>query len=68
MINFELVITKRAQIDIDEIFIWYEGQSAGLGTIFIHEFEDVLIKINRNPYFASIIEKEARSTSMKISL
>ncbi|MFT4155440.1 hypothetical protein [Parafilimonas sp.] len=65
MINFELVITRQAQINIDEIFVWYEEQPAGLGKKFIHGFEEILITINRNPYYASNIEKEARSASMK---
>ncbi len=65
MINFELVITRRAQIDIDEIFVWYEEQQVGLGERFIQAFEKALNKINKNPYYASNIEKEARSASLK---
>lgn len=63
--NFELVITRKAQIDFDEIFVWYEEQQSALGERFIKAFEEVLNKINRNPYYASNIEKQARSASLK---
>jgi hypothetical protein len=62
--NFELVITRRAQIDLDEIFVWYEEQQLGLGLKFIG-FEEVLNKINRNPYYALCIEEDARSATLK---
>lgn len=65
MIDFELIISLRAQIDIDETFVWYEEQQSGLGESFIEAFEDVLNKINSNPYFASFIEKDARSAALK---
>ena len=63
--SFELVLIKEAQIDLDEIFIWYEEQRAGLGLKFIEGFEDTINKINRNPYYTINIEEGARSASLK---
>ena len=37
--SFELVLRKEAQLDLDEIFIWYEEQKMGLGFDFPSEFE-----------------------------
>ncbi len=63
--SFEIVLRKEAQIDVDEIFIWYEEQRIGLGVEFINEFEKVLQKITTNPYYPSFIELDARSASLK---
>ena len=62
---FELLITRRAQLDLDEIFIWYEEQQPGLGDRFLNAFEDAIIKIKRNPYYASNIASEAKSVFLK---
>ena len=64
--SFEIVLPEKAQIDLDEIFVWYEKQKNGLGFRFIQEFENTINKISFNPFFASIIEKDARSASLKI--
>ena len=37
--SIELVLRKEAQLDLDEIFIWYEEQKMGLGFDFLSEFE-----------------------------
>ena len=36
--NFEIVLSKEAQIDLDEIFVWYEEQKSTLGFEFLNEF------------------------------
>ncbi len=36
---FEIVLRREAQIDLDEIFIWYEEQKMGLGLDFINELK-----------------------------
>ncbi|HEY2726248.1 MAG TPA: hypothetical protein VGI61_03680, partial [Parafilimonas sp.] len=54
-----------AEIELHETFIWYEDENAGLGLKFIMAFEECLTKINRNPYFASAVEYNARSASLK---
>lgn len=61
-----VVIIKEAQIDMDEIFEWYEAQKQNLGLKFLGEFDKVISKIVLNPYYAFCIEKDARSASLKI--
>ena len=63
--SFEIVLRREAQIELDEIFIWYEEQKIGLGLDFINEFEATINKITHNPYYASYIEIDARSASLK---
>ena len=63
--SFEIVLRSKAQIDLDEIFVWYEGQKPDLGYDFINEFESALHKIGQNPYHASYFFKEGRSLSLK---
>ena len=66
MVNeFEIVLRREAQIELDEIFIWYEEQKAGLGFEFLKEFENDINKVSHNPYYASYIEADARGTSLK---
>lgn len=63
--SFEIVLRKEAQIDLDEIFSWYEEQSAGLGLYFISEFENAITRITNNPYHASVVEGDARSVTLR---
>lgn len=63
--NFELVFTKHAELELDEVFVWYEDQQSGLGFKFIKAFEECLNKINRNPYYAFNIQENARSASLE---
>ena len=63
--RFDIVLRREAQIDLDEIFIWYEEQKPKLGLDFLYEFEATLEKLVRNPFHASYIGKDARSASLK---
>ena len=63
--SFELVLRKEAQLDLDEIFIWYEEQKIGLGFDFLNEFQNTLLKVNRNPYHTSYIQADAKSAMIK---
>lgn len=62
---FKIVLRKDAQLDLDEIFVWYEEQKEGLGFEFIDNFEKVLNKIAFNPYYASFILEDARGASLR---
>lgn len=44
--SFSIVVRTEAQIDLDEIFIWYEEQQVGLGLQFIQGIDDVYRKSN----------------------
>ena len=66
MSKYKLIIQNAAQLDLDEAFIWYEEKKLDLGFRFIEEFEIILTKIIANPFFASKVDKELRSASLKI--
>jgi hypothetical protein len=51
------LLQKELKIDLDEIFVWYEEQQPELGLRFMENFEEVLDKIERNPYYAFCIEE-----------
>jgi plasmid stabilization system protein ParE len=63
--SFDLIIKREAQIDLDEAFIWYEERKENLGFEFISEVENCFNKIIFNPYYASLIEEDARAASIK---
>ena len=63
--SFEIVLRREAQIDLDETFVWYEEQKAGLGFDFLHEFQNVINKVHHNAYHASFIHADARSATLK---
>jgi plasmid stabilization system protein ParE len=58
--SFSLIIKREAEIDLNEIFVWYEEQQAELGFSFIKEFENAINKIITNPTLYKIIVEDAR--------
>ena len=60
-----IVVKELAKYDIDEIFLWYESKKEGLGLAFIIDFDNTIIKIKRNPFYAGFIEGKARNASLK---
>jgi len=63
--SFKLIVKREAQIDLDEIFVWYEEQKIGLGFEFLEEFDKLTTKILTNPYFAPVILDDARAATPK---
>lgn len=66
MSKYKLIIQKSAQLDLDEAFIWYEEKRVDLGFRFIDDFENTITKIIANPFFASRVDDELRSASLKV--
>jgi plasmid stabilization system protein ParE len=48
-VNYHVIITPLARIDIAEAVQWYEKRSAGLGRIFWREVKARLIALKQNP-------------------
>lgn len=61
---YKIIVTQEAQIDLDDNFIWYEEQKENLGFDFINAFERTLDNIVNNPFYASLIDDDARSASL----
>jgi plasmid stabilization system protein ParE len=64
-VSFEIVVRQEAQIDLDEIFIWYEEQQRGLGLKFINAVDRIFSKISLNPDYCYCMEGDARSASLR---
>jgi hypothetical protein len=55
--SFELNISEEAELDIDEIFVWYEEQQENLGYKFIVELKALLKDIAYRPMSFKIFQE-----------
>lgn len=62
--SWQVIVKMPAQTDIDEAYIWYEEQSPGLGYRFIEHLDEIISKVLRNPFFASVLMENVRSASL----
>lgn len=53
MDNYQIVILREAQLDIEEIIEWYEEQREGLGESFFARYQHTGALLADNPYFVS---------------
>ena len=63
--SYSILIRREAEIDLDEIFVWYEMQKVGLDFNFVTQFEETLQKILNNHYYTATILKDARRATLK---
>ena len=42
-------VRHRAELDIDEAFVWYEARAAGLGELFLSALDACFDRISRDP-------------------
>jgi len=49
--NFEIIIQKRAELEVDEILEYYELLSEGLGVRFYAEYKSVVETLKNIPFF-----------------
>ena len=61
----KIVVKPLAELDLEEIFIWYELKKDGLGEAFVLDFDSTINKIKLNPLYAGFIERNARNASLK---
>ena len=55
-----VVVRKGAAADLAEARLWYETQSAGLGTEFLDEFASTLARIAEAPLHYPAVHRDAR--------
>ena len=60
----KIVVKPLAEIDLEEIFVWYELKKDGLGEAFIADFDNTIRKIRLNPFYAGFIEGNARNATL----
>lgn len=64
---YHLILKEEASVDIEEAFIYYEEQSAGLGLRFIQELDIHFNRIQKHPldYSFFLNQKQLRSHSLE---
>ncbi len=62
---FRIVVSREAEFDLDESFVWHEEQKDDLGFEFIEAFEKTINDILNTPFYAAIIEDDVRSATLK---
>ncbi len=62
---WKIVIEDLAQLDLQDVYEWYERKKAGLGDEFLDEFDETINKIEKNPFHASGYDDKTRSASLK---
>ena len=55
-----LVVHRAAEADILEAYRWYESRRSGLGTIFVSEVDESLVRIARSPMSFALSYREMR--------
>ena len=48
--TYRLIIRPETEQDLIDAFEWYEDEEIGVGTEFLHAFEDALQHISANPF------------------
>lgn len=51
-----LILTEKAQEDLDDAYQWYEDQEPGLGKEFIRCIDVKIAKIKRNPFHHQVVQ------------
>ncbi len=58
-------LTEEAKEDIRQAAEWYNEQKNGLGDLFLHQLNESLISIQRNPGSFKKIYRQLRQTAIK---
>jgi len=61
----QVVIRPAAAADIEDAFVWYQEQRAGLGSDFLRTVDDALTAIQRAPYLHPVIHRDTRRALLR---
>lgn len=53
-----LILTEKAQEDLDDAYQWYEDQESGLGKEFIRCIDAKIAKIKHNPFYHQVLQSD----------
>ena len=53
-----LILTQKAQEDLDDAFQWYEDQESGLGKEFIRCIDAKIAELNRHPLHHQVVKSD----------
>ncbi len=65
MNDYQIIVSREAELDIREAFLWYENKSPGLGYDLLLSIEDSLLYIRKNPIIYQIKYKGIRRAFIK---
>ncbi|MBN3905920.1 MAG: type II toxin-antitoxin system RelE/ParE family toxin [Nostoc sp. NMS1] len=57
---YQLIISREAELDIQDGFEWYEQRSSGLGSEFVRAVDSSLALIGRNPLAYPQVYRQVR--------
>lgn len=63
--NYSITVSRRAQEEISEAFLWYENKQIGLGTTLLQLLEDKLAVLQNNPHQYPAVHKSIRRALIK---
>ena len=55
--NYKLIVRPEAEAELEDAFLWYERQIAGLGNQFLLSVDAVINSIRRNPRQYPVVYK-----------
>ncbi len=64
-LNYEIIVSGEAQIEVCEAFDYYEEKNKGLGFEFMRSLDAVLQAVKRNPFAYQTIHKETRRVLLR---
>ncbi len=64
-IGYEIFVQREAQLEVQEIFDYYEQKSEGLGFEFMRSLDATLQSVRRNPLSYQAIYKESRRVLLR---
>lgn len=63
---FELIISRKAVIETNDAYLFYERASVGLGERFLESLEDVYKNLSLNPQYYGYLNKAKDIRDVKI--
>ena len=57
---YKLIIRPEAEAELEEAFVWYEQQVAGLGSQFLLALDATINSLRRNPFQCPVVHKQVR--------
>ena len=61
----QVLVRPAAAADIDDAFLWYEGQRPGLGADFLRTVDSALAAIQSNPQLHAVIYRNTRRALLR---
>jgi plasmid stabilization system protein ParE len=60
-----LIVRPVAAADIDEAFVWYEAQRAGLGDEFLEAVRDAFVTVRDSPRLHAAVHRDVRRSKLR---